>query len=85
MLTSFASFYQSRKFGAHLTFILNHVIVIISLYRWFSSATSKAYLPNPAFEQMKRKLEVKNVKTRVTEAMETRPQSRKRSGTTYSY
>ena len=38
----------------------------MTLYCWFSSASSKAYLPHP-----ERKLEVENANMRVMEAMET--------------
>ena len=89
MLASFAIVCQSLKFGFAIYFRSRdrHVDhIIMSLYRWFTSASSKAYLPDPALEQTKeRKLEIANANARVVEAMETRPQRRKRSGTTYSY
>ena len=71
---------------------MNHVISArfvrakMSLYRWFSSASSnKPYLPDSTREQTKEKeLEVANANERVAAAMETRP-SRKRSSTYLFY
>ena len=59
--------------------------MLVSLYCWFSNTTNKPYLLDPTHEQTKKKeLEIANTNKRVTEAMETQPCRKKRSGN-YAY
>ena len=56
----------------------------MSLYRWFSSASSKPYLPDPSNEETKKEDEVAKASTKVGEAMESQDR-RKRPRSTYTF
>ena len=54
----------------------------MSLYRWFSSASSKLYLPDPSKEETKEKEhEVAKANTNVVEAMESQDRRKRPQGT----
>ena len=57
----------------------------MALYHWFSSASSKPYLPDPSNEETKKKEdEVANANTKVIEAMESQDR-RKHPRCAYTY